>query len=51
MFTLPSELQFKTSYSVNVYNPNNEVVGIAQVDPKNNSVVTTFNHYFRRSPY
>ena len=46
IFTLPSELQFKTSYSVNVYNPNNEVVGIAQVDPKNNSVVTTFNHYF-----
>lgn len=50
IFTLPSELQFKTSYSVNVYNPNNEVVGIAQVDPKNNSVVTTFNHYFEDHP-
>ena len=50
IFTLPSELQFKTSYSVNVYNPNNEVVGIAQVDPKNNSVVTTFNHYFEDYP-
>ena len=50
VFTLPSELQFKTSYSVNVYNPNNEVVGIAQVDPKNNSVVTTFNHYFEDHP-
>ena len=43
-------MQFKTSYSVNVYNPNNEVVGIAQVDPKNNSVVTTFNHYFEDHP-
>ncbi|MFQ7622179.1 MAG: Spy0128 family protein [Streptococcus salivarius] len=50
IFTLPSELQFKTSYSVNVYNPNNEVVGIAQVDPKNNSVVTKFNHYFEDHP-
>lgn len=50
IFTLPSELQFKTSYSVNVYNANNEVVGIAQVDPKNNSVVTTFNHYFEDHP-
>ena len=50
VLTLPSELQFKTSYSVNVYNPNNEVVGIAQVDPKNNSVVTTFNHYFEDHP-
>ena len=50
IFTLPSELQFKTSYSVNVYNPNNEVVGIAQVDPKNNSVITTFNHYFEDHP-
>ena len=50
VFTLPSELQFKTSYSVNVYNPNNEVVGIARVDPKNNSVVTTFNHYFEDHP-
>lgn len=50
VFNLPSELQFKTSYSVNVYNPNNEVVGIAQVDPKNNSVVTTFNHYFEDHP-
>lgn len=50
IFTLPSELQFKTSYSVNVYSPNNEVVGIAQVDPKNNSVVTTFNHYFEDHP-
>lgn len=50
VFTLPSELQFKTNYSVNVYNPNNEVVGIAQVDPKNNSVVTTFNHYFEDHP-
>ena len=50
VFTLPSELQFKTSYSVNVYDPNNEVVGIAQVDPKNNSVVTTFNHYFEDHP-
>ncbi len=50
IFTFPSELQFKTSYSVNVYNPNNEVVGIAQVDPKNNSVVTTFNHYFEDHP-
>lgn len=50
IFTLPSELQFKTSYSVNVYNPNNEVVGIAQVDPKTNSVVTTFNHYFEDHP-
>ena len=50
VFTLPSELQFKTSYSVNVYNPNNEVVGIAQVDPKNNRVVTTFNHYFEDHP-
>ena len=50
VFTLPSELQFKTSYRVNVYNPNNEVVGIAQVDPKNNSVVTTFNHYFEDHP-
>ena len=50
IFTLPSELQFKTSYSVNVYNANNEVVGIAQVDPKNNSVVTTFNHYFEDYP-
>ena len=50
VFTLPSELQFKTSYSVNVYNPNNEAVGIAQVDPKNNSVVTIFNHYFEDHP-
>ena len=50
IFTLPSELQFKTSYSVNVYNPNSEVVGIAQVDSKNNSVVTTFNHYFEDHP-
>ena len=50
IFTLPSESQFKTSYSVNVYNPNSEVVGIAQVDSKNNSVVTTFNHYFEDHP-
>ena len=50
ILTIPSALQFRTGYSVNVYNPNNEVVGIAQVDPKNNSVVTTFNHYFEDHP-
>ena len=38
-------------YSVNVYNPNNQVVGMAQVDPKTNRVQTTFNRYFQDYPY
>ena len=50
ILTIPSALQFRTGYSVNVYNPNNEVVGIAQVDPKTNKIETTFNRYFEDYP-
>ena len=50
ILTIPSALQFRTGYSVNVYNPNNEVVGIAQVYPKTNKIETTFNRYFEDYP-
>lgn len=50
IFNLPEQLRFRTSYDINVYNPENEIVGLAQIDPEKNRVTTTFNNYFKTHP-
>lgn len=47
IFNLLEQLRFRTSYDINVYNPENEIVGLAQIDPEKNRVTTTFNNYFK----
>ena len=42
IFNLPEQLRFRTSYDINVYNPDNQIVGLAQIDPEKNRVTTTF---------
>ena len=50
IFNLPEQLRFRTSYDINVYNPDNQIVGLAQIDPEKNRVTTTFNNYFQTHP-
>ena len=48
IFNLPEQLRFRTSYDINVYNPDNQIVGLAQIDPeKNNNDLT---NYFQTHP-
>lgn len=51
VFSLPEDLRFRTSYSVDVFNPHNDIVGQAVVDPRTNLITTTFNNYFETHPY
>ena len=39
IFNLPEQLRFRTSYDINVYNPDNQIVGLAQIDPEKNRVI------------
>ena len=50
IFNLPEQLRFRTRYDINVYNPDNQIVGLAQIDPEKNRVTTTFNNYFQTHP-
>ncbi|MFR3959898.1 MAG: Ig-like domain-containing protein [Streptococcus salivarius] len=47
---MPEQLRFRTRYDINVYNPDNQIVGLAQIDPEKNRVTTTFNNYFQTHP-
>ena len=38
------------AHDINVYNPDNQIVGLAQIDPEKNRVTTTFNNYFQTHP-
>ena len=50
IFNLPEQLRFRTRYDINVYNQDNQIVGLAQIDPEKNRVTTTFNNYFQTHP-
>lgn len=49
-FTLPYEVTFQTSFTFDVHNPENAVVGQATADSKAGTVTTVFNNYFKDHP-
>lgn len=49
-FTLPEEVAFQTSFTFNVHNPENAVVGQATADSTAGTVTTVFNDYFKNHP-
>lgn len=49
-FTLPEEVAFQTSFTFDVHNPENAVVGQATADSQAGTVTTVFNDYFRNHP-
>lgn len=49
-FTLPEEVAFQTSFTFDVHNPENAVVGQATADSKAGTVTTVFNDYFKNHP-
>ena len=49
-FTLPEEVTFQTSFTFDVHNPENAVVGQATADSKAGTVTTVFNDYFKNHP-
>ena len=49
-FTLPEEVAFQTSFTFDVYNPENAVVGQATADSQAGTVTTVFNDYFKNHP-
>lgn len=49
-FTLPEEVTFQTSFTFDVHNPENAVVGQATADSKSGTVTTVFNDYFKNHP-
>ena len=49
-FTLPEEVTFQTSFTFDVHNPENAVVGQATADSKAGTVTTVFNNYFKDHP-
>ena len=49
-FTLPEEVTFQTSFTFDVHNPENAVVGQATADSKAGTVTTIFNDYFKNHP-
>lgn len=48
--TLPKELTFPTQYTFDVTNPEGIVIGKAVADSAKNTIVTTFNDYFKKNP-
>ena len=49
-FTLPEEVAFQTSFTFDVHNPENAVVGQATADSQTGTVTTVFNDYFKNHP-
>lgn len=49
-FTLPEEVAFQTSFTFDVHNPENAVVGQATADSNAGTVTTVFNDYFKNHP-
>ena len=49
-FTLPAEVAFQTSFTFDVHNPENAVVGQATADSQAGTVTTVFNDYFKNHP-
>lgn len=49
-FTLPEEVAFQTSFTFDVHNPENAVVGQATADSTAGTVTTVFNDYFKNHP-
>ena len=49
-FTLPEEVAFQTSFTFDVNNPENAVVGQATADSTAGTVTTVFNDYFKNHP-
>jgi len=49
-FTLPEEIAFQTSFTFDVHNPENAVVGQATADSTAGTVTTVFNDYFKNHP-
>lgn len=49
-FTLPEEVAFQTSFTFDVHNPENAVVGQATADSTAGTVTTIFNDYFKNHP-
>lgn len=49
-FTLPEEVAFQTSFTFDVHNPDNAVVGQATADSTAGTVTTVFNDYFKNHP-
>ena len=49
-FTLPEEVAFQTSFTFDVHNPENTVVGQATADSQAGTVTTVFNDYFKNHP-
>lgn len=49
-FTLPKEVAFQTSFTFDVHNPENAVVGQAIADSTAGTVTTVFNDYFKNHP-
>ena len=49
-FTLPEEVAFQTSFTFDVHNPENAVVGQATADSTSGTVTTVFNDYFKNHP-
>lgn len=50
VFTLPKEVAFQTSFTFDVHNPENAVVGQATADSQAGTVTTVFNDYFKNHP-
>lgn len=50
VFTLPKEVAFQTSFTFDVHNPENAVVGQATADSTAGTVTTVFNDYFKNHP-
>ena len=48
--TLPKEMTLPTKYSFDVTNPEGVVIGKAVADSAKNTIVTTFNDYFKNKP-
>lgn len=49
-FTLPEEVAFQTSFTFDVHNQENAVVGQATADSQAGTVTTVFNDYFKNHP-
>lgn len=49
-FTLPEEVAFQTSFTFDVHNPENAVVGQATADSQAGTITTVFNDYFKNHP-
>lgn len=49
-FTLPEEVAFQTSFTFDVHNPENAIVGQATADSTAGTVTTVFNDYFKNHP-